>query len=51
MPPISVSQESLLAAIQKGDDGYRAKQCEMYNLLQFLSNELANIQMTLGSGE
>ena len=51
MPLISVSQESLLAAIQKGDDGYRAKQCEMYNLLQFLSNELANIQMTLGSGE
>ena len=51
MPHISVSQESLLAAIQKGDDGYRAKQCEMYNLLQFLSNELANIQTTLDSGE
>ena len=38
MPLMSISQESLLAAIQKGDDGYRAKQCEMYTLLQILSN-------------
>ena len=51
MPLISVSQESLLAAIQKGDDGYRAKQFELYNLLQFLSLGLASLQTTLDSGE
>lgn len=51
MPYISQSQELLLASIQCGDDGYRAKQSEAYNLLQFLSNSLYFMQTTLDSGQ
>ena len=51
MPYMSVSQEMLLSRIYAGDQAYRAKQSEAYDLLQFLSNRLDSMQTKLDSGE
>lgn len=51
MPPISVSSEMLLSNVCDGDEGYRAKQIEASDLLQFLSNRLYSMQEKLDSGK
>ena len=51
MPFMSVSREMLLSRIYAGDQAYRAKQSEAYDLLQFLSTRLDSMQTKLDSGE
>lgn len=51
MPYMCISREMLLSRIYSGDQAYRAKQSEAYDLLQFLSTRLDSMQTKLDSGE
>ena len=51
MPIMCCSQEMLSSQILSGDEGYRAKQREAINLLQFLSHRLFYMQTERDSGE
>ncbi|MBO7342154.1 MAG: hypothetical protein J6U87_05690, partial [Clostridia bacterium] len=51
MPYMAVSNEMLLSSIYSGDKAYLSKQSAAGTLLQFLSNQLINMQTKLDSGE
>ena len=51
MPYLCISREMMLSRIYAGDQAYRAKQSEAYDLLQFLSTRLDSMQTKLDSGE
>ena len=51
MPSLCISRQMLLSRIYSGNQAYRAKQSEAYDLLQFLSTRLDSMQTKLDSGE
>lgn len=51
MPYMCVSREFLLSAVKDGTERFRAKQREIYKLIQFLDNDLCFPNAKLDSGE
>lgn len=51
MPPMCVSRECLLSAVKDGTERFRAKQRELYTLIQFLDNALCFPNAKLDAGE
>lgn len=51
MPVMAVSKDFLFARINRGSEGYRCDKALIYNLIQFLSNDMVSKQRMRDNGE